>query len=178
VTLTHTGSVILLALALAWTDVGARAAMVLLNLVGGLLIAGLGVWLLMQRLTGRADHVHVGGGHDTPDLTRPGVSWCGTVTLGMAGGVVPCWDAIILLLFALSVKRLWLGVTLLLAFSAGLAVVLVMLGLLVVAARSGVAALGEGGRFARLMRLLPIASAVAIIVIGLLMTFGSLRSAG
>jgi ABC-type nickel/cobalt efflux system permease component RcnA len=169
--------VIILALVLAWTDVGAKAAMVLLNLVGGLLIAGLGVWLLMQRLTGRADHVHVGGGHDVPDLTRPGVSWWSTVTLGMAGGVVPCWDAIILLLLALSVKRLWLGVSLLLAFSAGLATVLVVLGLLVVAARSGVDSLG-GRRFERLIRLLPIASAVAIIVIGLVMTFGSIRSAG
>ena len=34
-----------------------------LELVGGLLIAGLGCWLLLRRLAGQADHVHLGGGH-------------------------------------------------------------------------------------------------------------------
>jgi ABC-type nickel/cobalt efflux system permease component RcnA len=171
VTFTHTGSVLLCAVLFAATNLPERVAMVVLNLVGGLVIAGLGVWLLMKRLTGGPDHIHLGGGHDVPDLSRPGASWWTTVTLGMAGGIVPCWDAILLLLYALAMKRPWLGVVLLLAFSAGLAAVLISLGLLVVTGKSGAGALAGGGRFARLARLLPIASAVAIIAIGLWMTF-------
>lgn len=178
VTLTHTGSVILLAVLLATTGLSDGVAAVVLNLVGGLLIVGLGAWLLMKRLMGGADHVHLGGGHEAPDLTRQGASWWTTVTMGMVGGIVPCWDAIILLLIALATKRLWMGVVLLLAFSAGLAAVLVLLGLLVVAARSSAGALVGERRFERVARLLPIASAVAIIAIGLLMTFGSVRAGG
>lgn len=175
VTLTHTGSVIVLATLLAWTDLGSKAAMVALNLVGGLLIAGLGAWLLMQRLRGGADHVHLGGGHDVPDLNRPGASWWSTVTLGMAGGIVPCWDAIVLLLFALSVQRLWMGVALLLAFSAGLAAVLIALGLAVVAAKAGAGRVAKGEWVERVGRVLPVLSAAAILSIGLAMTFGSVR---
>ncbi len=176
-TLTHTGSVLILAILLASSNVAGKRAEEALNLIGGLVITGLGLWLLMQRLTGRADHVHLGEGHHTAQ--GPGATWWSTIVLGMAGGIIPCWDAIILLLFAVSVQRLWLGVGLLLAFSAGLAGVLVVLGLLVVGARAGLQARwGNDGRLERLVRVLPIASAVAIVVIGLLMTFGSVRSAG
>jgi ABC-type nickel/cobalt efflux system permease component RcnA len=175
-TATHTGMVLALAVLLALFQVGAGIASVLLQLGGGLTITGMGLWLLMQRLTGRADHVHLGRSHHASDPARPAASWWSTVVLGVVGGMVPCWDAIILLIYSFSKQLQWLGVALLVAFSAGLASVLVALGLLVVGAGAGARARwGDDPRFDRVVRLLPIASAVAIILIGLVMTFNSVR---
>jgi ABC-type nickel/cobalt efflux system permease component RcnA len=50
------------------------------------------------------------------------------IGLGVAGGLVPCWDAIGLIVLANAVGRLALGVLLLLAFSLGMAVVLIAVG--------------------------------------------------
>ena len=60
-TLTHTGSVIAVAGAffLAYGDAPPALAQAWLSLAGGLLIAGVGFWLFVQRLGGRADHVHL-----------------------------------------------------------------------------------------------------------------------
>jgi ABC-type nickel/cobalt efflux system permease component RcnA len=177
-TLAHTGSVLVLAVALAWFEVGARVATVYLEFLGGVTITAMGLWLLMQRLTGRADHVHLGGRHDEAEGQLPRATWWSTVVLGVVGGMLPCWDAIILLLYSFSRQLQWLGVGLLLAFSAGLASVLVALGLLVVGAGAGLRARSKDDhRFDRVVGLLPIGSAVAIVVIGLLMTFGSVRAA-
>jgi hypothetical protein len=91
-TLTHTGGVILLALILALLvrDVNRAAVESALGLVGGLLIAGLGLWLLMQRATGRADHIHLDGGHHhhhesepMPELEGARAGWVPIILLGI-----------------------------------------------------------------------------------------------
>ena len=64
----------------------------------------------------------------------------GLIGLGLAGGVVPCWDAVALLLLAAAVGKLAAGVELVLAFSVGMAIVLVAIGL--VAWKLKAAALG------------------------------------
>jgi ABC-type nickel/cobalt efflux system permease component RcnA len=181
--LTHTGGVILLAilLALYFRDVSPGAIQSALSLVGGLLVTGLGAWLFLQRLTGRPDHIHLGGGHHHHEPSAPSpdgarATWWQIVVLGISGGIVPCWDAILLLTFSLS--RLWLGVLLLLAFSVGLAGVLVVLGIVVV--RGGEAArarLGDQERFQKVVKALPILSAAVITVLGLVLTFAAARSA-
>ena len=50
------------------------------------------------------------------------------IGLGLAGGIVPCWDAVVLILLAEAVGRLALGLALLTAFSLGMAAVLVAVG--------------------------------------------------
>src|SRR6185437_2499446 len=100
-----------------------------LGLIGGLLIAATGLWLLMQRLAGRADHYHFDYGDSKP-------GWWQLIALGVGGGIVPCWDALAMLGLAIAAQRLWLGLPLLLAFSAGLASVLVAVGVGVVWARN------------------------------------------
>jgi ABC-type nickel/cobalt efflux system permease component RcnA len=142
-----------------------------LGFVGGLLVAGLGLWLLLRRLAGSADHVHgPGAGHvHNPDgsitiIDNRDAGWGRLILLGVSGGIVPCWDAIAMLGFAIAVQRLWLGVPLLLAFSAGLAGVLVAIGIAVVYAKGRI-----GGRWSesRIWRLLPIVSAAVLVVLGL-----------
>jgi ABC-type nickel/cobalt efflux system permease component RcnA len=188
-TLTHTSSVLALAVLLLFVPgTDRKAVQAALGVVGGLLIAGTGLWLLMQRLAGQADHVHL----PAAEAPLPGVkpSWKQLVLLGISGGLVPCWDAILLLGMAVTAQKLWLGLPLLLAFSAGLAAVLVGVGIAVVKARALVAstrspAQGSEVSLGRwdaalesLGRVLPLLSAVAIIVIGLWMTFASAAEAG
>lgn len=181
-TLTHTSAVLILAaiLPLMFPDAVPATVQALLGLVGGLLIAGLGLWLLMQRLAGRADHVHLGGSDhhhagEEKELKRP--SWGGLIVLGISGGIVPCWDAIAMLALAISTQRLWLGLPLLLAFSAGLAGVLVALGITVVRARELAGERLESPRARLVLRTLPILSAVAITIIGLWLCYDSARIA-
>ncbi len=96
--------------------------------------------------------------------------------LGMRGGMVPCWDAIILLGLAISAHRLELGIPLLLAFSAGLASVLVALGIGVVWARNwAVARWGDEPRLRKLARALPLVSAALITALGLWLCYDSLH---
>jgi ABC-type nickel/cobalt efflux system permease component RcnA len=192
VTLTHTAAVLVLAALLPrfFPEAVPATIQTALGLVGGLLIAGLGLWLLLRRLSGRADHFHLGGGHHhhhhhhdhehdhghdhthgPGEEVRP-VGWWGLVVLGVSGGIVPCWDAIAMLCVAVSAQRLWLGLPLLLAFSAGLAAVLIVLGIGVVHARDWAGA-RWGGKFRRVVRALPLASAALITVMGLWLCYDS-----
>lgn len=172
-TLTHTGTVIVLAAGLWWwyPDGAPVQVQTVLGFAGGLLIAGLGLWLLLRRLTGGVDHVHGPGGHShNPDGTitfhrNADAGWGRLVLLGISGGIIPCWDAIAMLGFAIAAQRLWLGLPLLLAFSAGLAGVLVLIGVAVVYAQGRIG----GTRWAdsRVWRMMPVASAAVLVVLGL-----------
>ncbi len=186
-TLTHTGAVFVLAVVFLVSPAAARSIYYIQGLLGGLLIAGLGLWLLLQRLFGRPDHFHLGGHshhhhhhHDHEHMHVPGDgasvrSWH-LLLLGMRGGLVPCWDAILLLGLAISAQRLWLGVPLLLAFSAGLAGVLVALGVTVVWARNwAVARWGGGERMRKAVHALPLVSAAVITALGVWLCYDSLH---
>jgi ABC-type nickel/cobalt efflux system permease component RcnA len=186
-TLTHTGAVLVLAAVLLWFFPKAVPAhlQTALGLGGGLLVAGTGFWLLLRRLGGGPDHVHIGGhghhhhhhhhGHDhvhsvpAPDER---VGWWGLIVLGMSGGIVPCWDAIAMFGFAVAAQRLWLGLPLLLAFSAGLASVLILIGIGVVYIKGFASArLGDG----RVIRALPLVSAMLVTGLGLWLCYDSVH---
>ncbi|MDP9352351.1 MAG: sulfite exporter TauE/SafE family protein [Chloroflexota bacterium] len=124
-------------------------------------------------------HAHTHDGHTHTHLP-PGadgsrVTWRSLLALGVSGGLVPCPSALVLLLSAISLDRLEFGMVLVVAFSIGLAVVLTGIGLLMVYARR----LFERFSFeARMPRFLPVASAMAISLAGVLIVIGSLRQAG
>jgi len=86
----------------------------------------------------------------------------GLVVLATAGGVFPSPSALIVLLAAFQLHRVGLGLTLIGAFSLGLAATLTGVGLALVYGRRMVE---RRGLFPAL-RLLPIASAAAIVVLG------------
>lgn len=181
-TITHTGAVLIVAavLPIFFRNVDPASVEQVFGLGGGLLIAGLGIWLLLARLTGQPDHVHLGGGHhhhhhDLGTASPPASVW-GLVLLGMSGGIIPCWDAIAMLALAISAQRLWLGLPLLLAFSAGLAAVLIAIGIAVVHARNF-----AGSRLDRwqpLVRGLPIVSALVVTLLGLWLCYDSVQTGG
>jgi nickel/cobalt exporter len=188
-TMTHTGVVLLLAVLLQFvSQEAARSISAGLGLIMGLLVACLGFWLLLQRLSGRADHVHLGGGHHhhghhhhpdhgtihPPVVNGERVTWWGLIVLGMSGGIVPCWDAIAMFVLAVASNQVELALPMLLAFSAGLAGVLVAIGILVVQVRNFAGShWGEG----KLVRALPIVSALFVTAMGLWICYDSVKVA-
>lgn len=163
----------------------------ILEVVSGLLVVGIGVWLFGQRLLAalsvRGDHEHArqhehqhhhehehshaeqhahGGGRPhshAPSGDGP-VSWKSLLALGVSGGLLPCPEALMVLLITIAAHRVVFGLLLIVAFSIGLAGVLVAFGLLLVYAR---------GLFSRVNlsnglvpRLLPVASALVIVIAG------------
>lgn len=100
------------------------------------------------------------------------VSWSGLMALGASGGLVPCESALVLLLTAIAVRRVGLGLLLLVSFSLGLAIVLMAIGVLVIYAKN---LLPESARERRgFFRWMPVASAAVVLILGVLMTSVSL----
>jgi ABC-type nickel/cobalt efflux system permease component RcnA len=97
------------------------------------------------------------------------------VALGVSGGIVPCPAALVVLLSAVAGRRVGLGLLLIVAFSAGLATVLIALGLLVVCTRRLVGRFEGAGREGLLVhRWLPLTSAAVMTVAGLVITVQAL----
>ena len=187
-TISHTGGVILLALFLPifFPNAAPDQVQTVLGFFGGITIAALGAWLLLRRILGKADHSHGPGASHQHNAdgsisiktnNDAGAGWKGIVVLGIAGGIVPCWDAVAMLLFALSAGLATIAVPLLLAFSTGMAGVLVAVGIAVVKTRDIIKKHGPSGIWLeRISKLLPIISAVFVIIIGVLLCSESLKS--
>ena len=108
--------------------------------------------------------------------SREKVSYRALLALGVTGGMVPCPAALVVLLSAVALRRVGFGLFLILAFSVGLAAVLIAVGLLMVYAGRFMSRLkGEGPL---VTRWLPLASAAFITVLGLIITVRALVGAG
>jgi nickel/cobalt exporter len=179
VTATHTAGVLLLGAVLAASRALAPERVYpVLGLASGLLLAGVGVSLLRRALHGRAHdhgpggHVHGPGGHEHRVGTdvEPAMSRRGLVALGFAGGLVPSPSAVVVLLGATALGHAWFGVLLVVAYGAGMAATLTGVGLFLLRARRSVdrrVALRRPGWTGAAGRLLPLATASLIVVVGL-----------
>ncbi|MCX6625347.1 MAG: sulfite exporter TauE/SafE family protein [Acidobacteria bacterium] len=176
VTLTHTASVFVLGLITLYASHKVAPDRILpwLAVVSGVLVTGLGIWLLIQRLRGRGHHHHHDHHHDHDhphthhhnDEPAGGASLGSLVSLGISGGLVPCPEALVVLLISVSLGRLLFGLGILVAFSLGLAAILIAIGIaMVVAAPMMKRWTGDS----RLIRALPIASAALITVVGVVL---------
>ncbi|HVW87695.1 MAG TPA: sulfite exporter TauE/SafE family protein [Bryobacteraceae bacterium] len=115
---------------------------------------------------------HTHDGHTHSHVPEGDISIGSLIALGASGGLVPCPSALILLLSAISIGRVGLGMILLVAFSLGLAIVLTATGMLVLYAKN---LLPERQRTDNLFfRYMPVVSAAAILLIGVVMTSVSL----
>jgi len=104
------------------------------------------------------------------------VSLSSLVALGVTGGIVPCPAAVVVLLSALSLNRVGFGLVLIVAFSVGLAAVLITIGVLMVYARRLMSRFHGDGPL--IQRWLPLASSAAITVFGLSIAAQALIAAG
>jgi nickel/cobalt transporter (NicO) family protein len=124
-TTAHTGSVLLIASILWWTGATQVASLHRgLAQTAGFAIAAGGFWRLGRYLGKWGEHPH-------EDDLRPRALCLGSLLgLGLAGGLVPCWDAVGLVVLSAALGRLGAGVLLVIAFGVGMAAVLVGVGLL------------------------------------------------
>jgi nickel/cobalt exporter len=183
ISLMHTASVLGLGLVtlLASRAFPSERVYPYLSLVSGTVVLCLGAWLLRGRLKARRARHHVqpgghGHGHShggpfhyhDPGPGRPDspLSWKGLGALALSGGLLPSPTALVVLLGAVALKRIAFGLTLVGAFSVGLAGALTLLGVFVLKAR-GFAAERLGSRSAAL---LPVLSAAAVCLLGLFLT--------
>jgi nickel/cobalt transporter (NicO) family protein len=195
-TITHTGSVLILG-AVSIGLAGRVDTTTLANSlrwVSGLLVVGIGLLLFAKRWRGvkvghsherdRHDHDHdhqrdhqhdhQHDGHGLHDVLRVGAQPVGfrrLVAVGASGGLIPCPEALGVLIIAVAIHRQVFGMALILSFSLGLAAVLVAIGIVLVRAR------GVIDRVATLpqaitTRWLPLFSAAVVTVLGLLILTG------
>ena len=105
----------------------------------------------------------------------------GLVAIGLAGGLLPSPSAVIVFLGALGLGRPWFGVALVVAFGIGMATTLATVGVLVMRLRERAERrLGArpGSRFAPLLRMVPVLTAAAVIVLGAALAVRGFSSTG
>jgi ABC-type nickel/cobalt efflux system permease component RcnA len=176
-----------------------------LGVISGVMITSLGAVLLVRRYRGKdglsnhhhhhRDHSHgpddhdhhhhhrhehghshdLGHMHRDHDLDRQ-VSLRELLTLGISGGIVPCPAALVVLLSAVSMQRIGFGLLLIVAFSVGLAAVLITIGLLMVSARQFMSRFQVNSRLTT--RWLPLTSSAFILVFGIALTVQALQTTG
>lgn len=194
VTLTHTGSVLAIGvlIVIATHNWAPYRALSWIECVTGVFIITLGLALARDRY--RMAHIerHASNArnssspasivHEHEDGTTHAHGWFGAynhhhpaaggrsplelLLVGMSGGMLPCPDALAILLFAVAAGHILLGLLIILSFSAGLAVVLIGLGIIVTSTGivDRIASYTHGpGRWARWI---PTASALIMVAAG------------
>ena len=121
-------------------------------------------------------HAHPYTHRDVNNAPPVAISLKSLCALGITGGIVPCPAALVVLLGALAIHRVAFGLFLIVAFSAGLAAVLIGFGLAMVYARRFMSRFAARGPLTE--RWLPLASSAVITVVGITIALQSLASAG
>src|SRR5438093_2934259 len=175
VTFTHTAGVFLLGIVTLFAPsyVVPEKLYPWMGLISGITIVLVGLNLFRSRLSNYQEHHHGPGGH-THSLPES-MTLRNLLALGISGGIVPCPSALVVLLSAIALHRLQLGLLLLVAFSAGLASVLVLIGLIVVRAGRLIQRTAVSNA---LTGMIPVVSAAIITIIGFGIAADSLASIG
>jgi ABC-type nickel/cobalt efflux system permease component RcnA len=126
--------------------------------------------------------------HRIPGQDGAPVTLRSLVGLGVFGGMIPCPSAIVVMLSAIALHRVVFGLVLIMAFSVGLAAVLVLIGFALVFARgishripfvrAASRVIDRRGWLSVLARALPIAAAGAVIVAGTIILLRALSQQG
>jgi ABC-type nickel/cobalt efflux system permease component RcnA len=203
VTATHTSTVYLLGFATlsASAYIAPDSLYLYLGVASGAMIVLMGLVLFVTRLRamGRAPgdgthrhglfgraHSHVaeeahhehGHGHEHPhaEPVEAKASWRSVFTLGVAGGLLPCPSAIIVMLSAISLGQVVFGMFLIVAFSLGLAGVLTAIGLGLVwgkrlSGRTRLRTIAARPGVGRALAAVPVVSALGVAVVGAMITY-------
>ena len=118
-------------------------------------------------------HAHDHGPHGHSHLPEGEITAGSLIALGVTGGLVPCPAALVIMLAAIAFGHVGAGLILLIAFSLGLAAVLMGIGMMVLYAKSWLPDLSASSRHP-FLRLVPVLSAIVVMCLGLLMTGVSL----
>lgn len=205
VTITHTAGVYLLGAITLYAQkyILPEKLYPFLGVLSGILIAGMGFYLFLQRYVGgdfghshtnsSGSPSHVGLSYSrvqtaaTTNEVMPEGEWIAQksrssiptrqlLVLGITGGIVPCPAALVVLLSALALHRVLLGLFLITAFSSGLALVLIAMGMTAVYAGRVMSRLRTEGPL--IQRWLPMTSAAMITALGCVIAVRGLIAAG
>jgi nickel/cobalt exporter len=187
-TLTHTVGVFALGLISIFAShyIAPETLYPILTVISGLTVCGVGIALLKNRLLsfhteddydhhGHHSHGHYSdhhehhhSGHDHTHCPPSETVTFGSLSvLGIAGGLVPCPSALVVLLSAMALHQVTFGLFLTTAFSLGMASVLIAIGIGVVYAKQWLDTLPTA---AILPKQFSILSAIAVIVVGVSLT--------
>ena len=109
---------------------------------------------------------HHGDGHVHSHLPpAQGIKLSNLLAMGISGGIVPCPEALGIMVIAIGLNRILLGLGLIVSFSFGLAAVLIAIGILLVRSRSFLERFG--GVSNRWSGALPLASAIIVTILGI-----------
>ena len=119
-------------------------------------------------------HEHAHHSHEhSHELPAEGVTWRSLLGLGISGGLVPCPDAIAILLVAVAINRIPFGMLLIVAFSLGLALVLIAIGIAMV---QGLRLLQHNDLINRFSIYSPVASSLVVLALGIGLTLNAFNS--
>ncbi len=145
------------------------------SLLSAATVLAIGIWLLTGQIRRRVaapdDDEHEHGGLRHRHVAADGVplTWRSLFALGLAGGVIPSTNALLILLATIVAGRTEYGVVLVVAFGLGMATVMTGVGLTLVYARELVDRLAPSGRLARTMAFAPMGAAVVVLGLGLVL---------
>ncbi len=120
-------------------------------------------------------HSHSHGPHSHTHVPQGKISLGSLLSLGIAGGMVPCPTALVVLLAAVAMQRIAFGLLLIIAFSLGLAAVLILIGILAVTASKFTERFSSGQKW---IQHLPVFSAGVVMLVGVSITVKALLAAG
>lgn len=130
-------------------------------------------------------HAHAHGhghGHRDPQLAGNRYSRTALVAMGVAGGLVPSPTALVVLFSAVALGRTWFGAVLVLCYGAGMAATLIAAGLVLVRIRDHLDTSHLGARLRQragpVMAVLPVLTALLVLVVGLGLAASSIGSPG
>ncbi|MBU1996152.1 MAG: sulfite exporter TauE/SafE family protein, partial [Candidatus Omnitrophica bacterium] len=147
VTFAHVGSIVLMGILVLYLSefILPQQMYPWFSFISGVIIFIVGICMLKRWIYGRTniltghhhhDHKHESGkeheSHEHSHISEGKISLMSLFMLGISGGMVPCPAALVVLLAAISMNRIVFGLSLILAFSIGLAIVLILIGILVI----------------------------------------------
>ena len=121
-------------------------------------------------------HSHGGRRHRHGPPAQGTITWRSLFALGLAGGIIPSTNALIILLGALVAGRAAFGVVLVIAFGLGMALVLGGIGVALVLVRGRLERLPSSPRISGFLTNAPLVASVLVLGIGLWLTAQALTA--
>ena len=121
---------------------------------------------------GGKEHTHLPPGTDGTAVT-----WKRLLLFGISAGLLPCPSALVVMLSAIALNRTAFGLILIIFFSLGLAGTLTGIGLALVYARKMLGKVKLNST-ARILRIVPVASALLIAILGIAISYEALLQTG
>jgi nickel/cobalt exporter len=118
----------------------------------------------------RGEHSHGGLRHSHLPASGTSLTWRNLFLLGLAGGIIPSTNALLILLGTIATGRTAFGIVLVVAFGLGMAAVLGGVGLAMVYARDRLERLSPSSSIGRLATAAPLIASIAVLALGLWLT--------